>query len=555
MGRRTNHRHLLTSVVSAFILFVAVPPAMASPGGGSAQAVPAPANTASAAGTPPTSVTPAAPEPPSTPPATSTTDTAPQVPAATTDPSPSTAGTPSQPAPPGLDQPPSSSTAQTVAQIQNLGCTAHCRGTSQTQSAQQVNLTVQPASGSSGGVSPSGAALEGSGHQTKLIQVQLGCLAHCFGATTTGNTGAPGASVLPQLPATGTGQGGVQQSSLQVQDGGPETSSQSQSAVQTNTLVQGLLPGLDFRSPPADLSALPNWIAATDIGSPPASGPVIHQLEQVIWQLQVGCLLDCTQTVQTQHAEQSDITLNVLPAAPAAGSTTADSSPITESVQLVWQVQVGCLYWCYDAVETQTASILSTVETLFVPSSGDGDSTSSGVIGPARSGGPQLGSSALVGTAPAGGRESLLMTIGPPVLGLVTARPVAGVAILSPAMASAPAPHRTQMLSAPLFPVMARRPAGSSVPTARLALRFAPLPHRVSLTHPRDRLQAKALKQRHEAHGLSRSFPTPPELLGSPSSTSWGFLTFVAAAALIVAALIASELEARRSRRLNPPRT
>ena len=76
-------------------------------------------------------------------------------------------------------------------------------------------------------------------------------------------------------------------------------------------------------------------------------GPAaVNQTAQGIWQLQIGCLLDCTGTQQLQQASQSNTTVQ----APAGGSA------VNGTTQLIWQLQIGCLFWCYDAVESQGAS-------------------------------------------------------------------------------------------------------------------------------------------------------------------------------------------------------
>ncbi len=81
---------------------------------------------------------------------------------------------------------------------------------------------------------------------------------------------------------------------------------------------------------------------------------VVNQTTQGIWQLQIGCIFYCDGTQQLQQAEQSDSTVQVLSGSPgSAGATTP--SAVNTTTALIWQLQIGCLFWCYDAVEVQTA--------------------------------------------------------------------------------------------------------------------------------------------------------------------------------------------------------
>ena len=96
-------------------------------------------------------------------------------------------------------------------------------------------------------------------------------------------------------------------------------------------------------------SLLSNVGAAGGAGS--SAAEALNQTLQGIWQLQIGCLFDCFLTQQTQQAEQSNTTIYVVPDAPATTTSTANTT-----MGLIWQLQVGCLFWCYDAVEVQTAT-------------------------------------------------------------------------------------------------------------------------------------------------------------------------------------------------------
>jgi hypothetical protein len=85
-------------------------------------------------------------------------------------------------------------------------------------------------------------------------------------------------------------------------------------------------------------------LTASGDGTGPAA---VNQTSQGIWQLQIGCLFDCTGTQQLQQATQSNTTLQAV-----AGSGAVDNTV----TQVIWQLQIGCLFWCYDAVEVQTAT-------------------------------------------------------------------------------------------------------------------------------------------------------------------------------------------------------
>jgi hypothetical protein len=164
----------------------------------------------------------------------------------------------------------------------------------------------------------------------------------CHGTTTLDSSGLSLAQLeqllgqlqLPGLPGLTPTSGGVQnvtqQASNQSQtDGG--AASQTQVAAQSNTTIQ---------------------VAAGAGGE--ATGPAaVNHTAQGIWQLQIGCLFDCSGTQQLQQATQSNTTVQ------AVGSGTADttgSSAVNTVIRIVWQLQVGCLFTCYDAVEDQSAT-------------------------------------------------------------------------------------------------------------------------------------------------------------------------------------------------------
>ncbi len=316
----------------------------------------------------------------------------------------------------------SNQTVQTIWQVQSLGCTAHCQGTTQSQSAQQASTTVEfsaaaPHTTSSPGTSTGAGTSEQS--TTNVTQIQVGCSAYCFGTTTVATGGGQSEQTVEQLlnaaaapppsgqdPASWANENLVYQNSIQVQDGQGVADMQTQMALQSNITLQ----------------------ETESASSQSPTGQVVNQVEQTIWQLQVGCLFYCSQTNQSQQAEQSDTTLWVSP--DSTGSTPGSSATV-QTHQIVWQLQIGCLFWCWNAVQTQTVTTSSQIGTVFPASlaapaepaptsggaSGDGvqqqpsgqTPTGSAPSGPAPS--VPLPSSA---TAPTGPPPSVPATIGPP---------------------------------------------------------------------------------------------------------------------------------------------
>jgi hypothetical protein len=249
------------------------------------------------------------------------------------------------PAPPAPAIPPpaaSNTTTQTITQVQVSTCVSHCDGESQVQRAQQDNTTVQavgaPAPHDGGvpvGLPPPTTTRTSRG----ATQVQVGCLAHCYGTTTLDTSGLKLAQVehlLGELhvptPATPTATPGREQNAANQTAAQSERNDrhQSQRARQINRTIQ---------------------VVVTPVTAPADEGSgavAVNQTAQRIVQLQVGCIFYCSRTRQTQRAQQSNATVQSVD---GAGAT-----PVNTVSRVVWQVQVGCLAWCHDAVETQTAT-------------------------------------------------------------------------------------------------------------------------------------------------------------------------------------------------------
>jgi hypothetical protein len=301
-------------------------------------------------------------------------------------PSPPT-DTPQRPgrADPSKVVPESGTTTQAIVQLQISGCTSHCHGTTQSQAARQQQTTVQavataPHPGHPQDPVQTTTAARSSTHTSRVTRGQIGCLAHCFGASTRGMTlngrhrslrqllraltgRPPVAPVAPVAPAAAAGaagaaSSGVHQSSYQWQRGlraqkrQRQRSSQASITVQTVKVSSRLIDNL-----PAVLSSSAGPVAAA-----------VNQTVQRIWQLQIGCLFHCSHTRQSQRAKQVSTTIQLVP----RQATAAVSQDNT--AQSIWQLQVGCLVWCIDATELQLAgsrhATLSTATTTRPPGGG-----------------------------------------------------------------------------------------------------------------------------------------------------------------------------------------
>jgi hypothetical protein len=330
-----------------------------------------------------------------------------------TTPSPTDAGSPAPastqpsapPAAPGTTSPPptpsaivSSTATQAVTQIQISGCISNCQDLNQTQSAQQQALgvqileagaqlgsgpTPQDGSGSSGqpGTGSSGQTDAGSSPvvlTTTITQIQLACVIECFDSTSSDPATATAAQqILAELtsilspaappspaPVPALEQSTTTQTSCQQQDGQSPAQTQVQNASQISTTIQAVSAALGLTPTPGGTS-----------GSLAPVVQAISQFVQSTWQLQIGCLFYCVDTQQVQQAHQSVTAVAVVPgplpgstepagssqttgSAPSAGST---SAVVTVVIQVIWQVQIGCLSWCYDSTQLQQATTQSTV--------------------------------------------------------------------------------------------------------------------------------------------------------------------------------------------------
>jgi hypothetical protein len=485
------------------------------------------------------------------------------------------------------------STRQEIWQVQSLGCSAHCQGLTQSQSAQQLNTTVQAAAwagpATEVGSSPTSDTADGS---TNVTQIQIGCVSQCFGSTTTGSAAQPVQSDLAQFiaaqtppdlpdqePLVGSQENFQDQTSYQSQVGPAGGTEQSQSAQQTGLTVQGLTLPADGVAALSSMTSsilstfsltnlmsalsqgsLPGWLPSSSLisagglsiptsgssslgsDSPFAAGDqqtggsapqtmsqVVNQVEQAIWQIQIGCLVFCVDTNQQQLAQQSDTTLSVLPTPAAPGDDAASAT--SHTYQLVWQLQIGCLFWCVNAVETQTATIVAAVTTL-VPAAPPLQSGPPPASGPSAS--PPAIASAGSSTPPASNGQQA-PPVSPPIsspLGSATVSPPPE----APISASAPTKMHSAALrmgrGVPKSQAIARPTTGQRRPEvlgtsrARLGMRT----DGVGSVIPRGLAWAttklvdgpvKSLPRRHDSSSAySRSSDDPSPLIRSLESQS-----------------------------------
>jgi hypothetical protein len=254
----------------------------------------------------------------------------------------------------------SNATTQLIWQVQVSQCAAHCSDIKQYQFAEQHNTTSQTLAGPSGALT--GQTLQATDERaqatTSTTSIQLACIAYCYGTTTTTGTQIVGAvrqvleALLDQLaaglpglrPTPAAQQATVEQISYQSQSGSAGTLVQAQSASQDSTTFQSY----------DESAALTRGLDALLASAPAASDEAVNQTEQGIWQLQIGCLIFCERTQQYQQAVQSNTTVQTNRSTSPAESTGA--SMTNSATQLIWQAQVGCLFWCFDATEQQIAA-------------------------------------------------------------------------------------------------------------------------------------------------------------------------------------------------------
>jgi hypothetical protein len=112
--------------------------------------------------------------------------------------------------------------------------------------------------------------------------------------------------------------------------------------------------------PPPEVTQEPTSDPGTE--APSQSGPAVgahnqSTVFQAIWQEQVGCRNYCHGTSQSQSATQSsDTSQNASAAAPEGQGSGAVAVNQSSTVQFVWQMQLGCVAFCWDTTMNQSAS-------------------------------------------------------------------------------------------------------------------------------------------------------------------------------------------------------
>jgi hypothetical protein len=264
----------------------------------------------------------------------------------------------------------SNATTQLIWQVQISECVAHCTGITQHQTAVQQNSTRQVLAGTPAGAvnQDKPTAGEGSKASASPTQIQLGCLTHCSGATTTSATGPQGAAYLQLLQqvldkllhellgAIAAALPGPSPAPAGLENAVAQVSYQSQSApgpvlAQTQSVEQASAAEQLYQPPSALIAALQSDLG----GRPAASAQAVNQTEQGVWQLQIGCLFFCEETVQYQEAAQSNTTIQAIEAVSDTASAAA-ASVANSTSQLIWQAQIGCLVWCSNTTQLQIAT-------------------------------------------------------------------------------------------------------------------------------------------------------------------------------------------------------
>ena len=108
--------------------------------------------------------------------------------------------------------------------------------------------------------------------------------------------------------------------------------------------------------------ALPSLLESS-LGDSDPNVQAVSQTVQSTWQLQIGCLLNCVGSTQTQDANESSTTLVSVTGQPI-GSGGGLEATVT---QVIWQVQIGCLVWCYGSTQIQQESTQNTVVLISAP--------------------------------------------------------------------------------------------------------------------------------------------------------------------------------------------
>jgi hypothetical protein len=112
-------------------------------------------------------------------------------------------------------------------------------------------------------------------------------------------------------------------------------------------------------APPATAAPAPASPANAPTPAVAASAANVSTVIQAIFQVQQGCSTYCTGTTLTQTAAQLSATAQTAVATAIATPTgttgTAGAANLTRTIQIVAQEQFGCVAFCFDTLQTQTA--------------------------------------------------------------------------------------------------------------------------------------------------------------------------------------------------------
>jgi hypothetical protein len=93
--------------------------------------------------------------------------------------------------------------------------------------------------------------------------------------------------------------------------------------------------------------------------SPPATPRSVAQnvstVIQAVWQVQQGCRTYCYGTSQSQQSVQSSETSQSATAV-SEGDSTAEARNEATTIQFVWQMQIGCVAFCFQTSQSQDAA-------------------------------------------------------------------------------------------------------------------------------------------------------------------------------------------------------
>jgi hypothetical protein len=119
----------------------------------------------------------------------------------------------------------------------------------------------------------------------------------------------------------------------------------------------------EAEAPPAKQSPESETGGSQSGGSAHTGAENVSRVIQAVWQVQRGCRMHCYGTSQWQTSVQWSQTTQSATAVAGGGdsdgagsSSTAGARNESVVIQFVWQMQIGCVAFCYDTSQTQEAS-------------------------------------------------------------------------------------------------------------------------------------------------------------------------------------------------------